>query len=263
MTQYSDGVRIGTAGTQQGTGTVRPVPHKLLNIGSTASPIYVNNSVGSTGIQGGVPLLADAALAVAPVTSFTNNLATAQTVGAGAFFTLTAGTGITSTTVNGVPAFALDTPRTLTLTGASTATTSSVATVMGWDIYGDTMSQTVITPVSTAAAATLKAFAYVSSIQSASTTTAGVSVGVGSAFGLPFAASDFGYVRAAWNQIYPTVSTGFVPADLTSPSTAATGDVRGTYTPQTTSPDGAKMLVVNQILKSTANVDLAYGVIQN
>lgn len=263
MTQYSDTVRTGTAGTQQGTGTSRPSPHRLVNIASTAAPTYVNNSTGPVGIEGGVPILVDGALTVAPVTSFTNSLATAQTVTSGNFFTLTAGTGITSTTVNGVPAFALDTPRTITFTGASTAATSSIATVTGWDIYGEKMTQTVITPISTAATATLKAFAYISSISTASTTTSSVSVGVGSAFGLPYAASDFGYVRAAWNQIYPTTSTGFVPADLTSPSTAATGDVRGTYTPQTTSPNGAINLVVNQIFKSTANVDLAYGVIQN
>lgn len=261
MTQYSDGIRIGTAGTQQGTGTIRNSPHKLTNIGSTSSPAYVN-AAGLVGMEGGVPLLADAALAVAPVTSFTNNLATAQTVGAGSFFTLTAGTGITSATVNGVPVFALDTPRTVVFTGASTATTSSIATVKGYDVYGAAMSQNVITPVSTATASTLKAFAYVSSIASASTTTSSISVGVGSALGLPFAASDFGYVRPAWNQIYPTVSTGFIPADLTTPATANTGDVRGTYTPQTTSPNGSSMLVVSQIMKSTASVDLDYGVQQ-
>jgi hypothetical protein len=261
MTQFSDGIRIGTAGTQQGTGTIRNSPHKLTNIGSTSSPIYVNAG-GYTGIENGVPLLADGALVVAPVTSYTNNLAAAQTVSAGGFFTLQATTGITSATVNGVPVFALDTPRTVQFTGASTATTSSVATVKGYDVYGEAMSQTAITPVGTATTATLKAFAYVSSIVSASTTTSSVSVGVGSAFGLPFAASDFGFVRAAWNQIYPTVSTGFVPADLTTPATAATGDVRGTYTPQTTAPNGAINLVVEQVLKSNASVDLAYGVQQ-
>lgn len=261
MSQFNDGVRIGTAGTIQGTGTLRNSPHKLSNIGTATVPIYVN-ATGAVGIEQGVPLLADGALTVAPVTSYSNNLATAQTVAAGAFFTLTAGTGILSTTVNGVPCFALDTPRTITFTGASTAATSSIATIKGYDMYGAAMSQTVITPVSTAATASLKAFAYVSSIVSTSTTTSTLSVGVGSAFGLPFAASDFGYVRAAWNQIFPTTSTGFVPADLTSPATAATGDVRGTYAVQGSVPNGAINLAVQQLVKSTASVDLAYGVTQ-
>lgn len=258
MTHYSDGIRVGTAGTQQGSGTIRNVPHTLINNGSG----FVTNETGPNSIDQGVSISPSPSIAVAPVTSFTNSLATAQTVTAGASFTLTAGTGITSTTVNGVPVFALDTPRTVTFTGASTAATSSIATVRGYDRYGSAMSQTVITPVSTAATATLKAFAYVSSIVSASTTTSTVSVGVGSAFGLPLAASDFGYVRAAWNQIYPTTSTGFVPADLTTPATAATGDVRGTYAVQGSSPDGVKMLVVDLLAKSTSSVDLAYGVTQ-
>lgn len=250
MTQFSDGVRIGTAGTQQGSGTIRNVP-KL-----------ATTSGGSSYLQQGIPVDVVPALAISPVTSYTNNLATAQTVTAGAFFTLTAGTGISSTTINGVPVLALDAARTLQFTGSSTATTSSIATVRGYDTYGQAMSQNVITPVATATTNTLKAFAYVSSIVSASTTTAGVAVGVGSAFGLPFAASDFGYVRPAWNQIFATANTGFVAADLTSPATVNTGDVRGTYTPQTTSPDGAKMLVIQQMVKSTSSVDLAYGVQQ-
>ena len=93
MTQFSDGIRVGTAGTQQGTGTIRNVPHAVANYGSG----YVNQN-GDGGIEPGIPVRPGPSLAISPVTSFTNNLATSQTVGAGNFFTLTAGTGITSTT---------------------------------------------------------------------------------------------------------------------------------------------------------------------
>ena len=261
MTQFSDGISVGKAGTIQGSGTVRNVPQNLQNIGSTASPIWVNPN-GPAGINEGIPNSVLAQLAITPTTSFTNNLATAQTVAAGGTFTLTAGTGIVSATVNGTPCFDLDAVRNLQFTGTSTANIAAVATVVGFDQYGAKVTQTVTLPAGATTTSTKKAFGYVTSITSTSATGAPVAVGVGSAFGLPFAASDFGYVIPSWNQIQATTSAGFTPSDTTSPATAATGDVRGTYVPQTTAPNGMINLIVGHFVQSQDNVDLAYGVTQ-
>lgn len=261
MTQFSDGISVGKAGTIQGSGTIRNVPQNLQNNGTTASPVWVNAS-GPGGINEGVPNGVLAQLAITPTTSFTNNLASNQTIAAGGTFTLTAGTGVVSATVNGTPVLDLDCVRNIQFTGTSTATTSSLATVVGYDQYGAKLTQTLATPVGTATTSTKKAFGYISTITCASTTTAGVSVGVGSAFGLPFAASDFGYVIPSWNQIQATTSAGFTPADTTSPATALTGDVRGTYVPQTTAPNGAQNLIIGHFVQSQDSVDLAYGVQQ-
>jgi len=51
--------------------------------------------------------------------------------------------------------------------------------------------------------------------------------------GLNLRADTFSYMNVAVNDAQVSANTGFTKADLTWPTTAATGDVRGTYALQT------------------------------
>jgi hypothetical protein len=149
---------------------------------------------------------------------------------------------------------------------ASTSRTLAVTTlgadvgitiqINGYDMYGVPMTEQ-ITTVSTGTAVGLKAFKYVSSItasKAGGTTTANtIQVGTGLAaaqptFGFPIRVEQFEYIVAYYNGALVTANTGFTRAlTLASspvPIVAGTADVRGTYQPQTTAPNGAIKLSV-------------------
>jgi hypothetical protein len=119
---------------------------------------------------------------------------------------------------------------TVTASGASTGT----VTVRGYDIYGQAMSQT-ITIVGTGISTTgTKAFKYISSVQLnlGATLTGTLSVGTGTAFGVPTRLDLVEYATAylAGTATPLVLGTNSVGADQTPVATATTGDVRGTIT---------------------------------
>ena len=89
----------------------------------------------------------------------------------------------------------------------------------------------------------VKAFKYILSITTNADVATTVKVGTGDVFGLPLRVDSFAYADVVWNNTAVTASTGFVAAVTTSPATATTGDVRGTYAVQSAS-DGTKKLQV-------------------
>ncbi len=116
-------------------------------------------------------------------------------------------------------------------------------TVAGYDIYGVAMSET-ITGANATVASGKKAFKYVVSVTPAGTLSgANASVGTGDVYGFSLSVALFPYVDIFWNNALITSPTGFVVPDATSPATATTGDVRGTYAVQSAS-DGSKRLTV-------------------
>jgi len=108
--------------------------------------------------------------------------------------------------------------------------------VHGRDYLGQPMSQQVTCSLS--AGATTKAFKYVDRIYSVSNV-GDLNIDAGSGFGLPFCASEL--VRETVDGVASTEGT-LTAAVSTTPSTT-TGDVRGTFNPNTAT-DGAKDIEV-------------------
>lgn len=120
---------------------------------------------------------------------------------------------------------------------------SGTATIRGFDIYGYPMTETVTLSNATIASGK-KAFKFVQSITPGGTLSgSNLSVGTGDVFGFPLRVDDFVYGEIYWNGALITANTGFVAAVTTSPATAITGDVRGTYAVQSAS-DATKKLQV-------------------
>lgn len=123
------------------------------------------------------------------------------------------------------------------------ADTGGTFTVRGFDLYGFPMTET-ITGAAIGVAVGKKAFKFVQSITpSAGLSGANIQVGTGDTFGFPLRVDNWGdaEIYAAASMI--TVTTGFLAAVTTNPSTPLLGDVRGTYAVQTPS-DGIRRLQV-------------------
>lgn len=180
---------------------------------------------------------------IVPLTLQAAGLASSQNPGSGAAFTLTAGTGVTlRARPDGTNEYVLDVPRcvTVTATGANTAT----YTIVGYDQYGQRMSQTIAAPT-TSTVATTKAFKTIVSVTNANATagTNGLTVGFNDKFGIPVRVTNAAYVISVkWNSALAADAGTFVAADQTATATVSTTDVRGCYTPSSAA-DGTKRLV--------------------
>jgi len=129
-------------------------------------------------------------------------------------------------------------------------------TVTGFDVYGYPMVET-ITGANAGTASGKKAFKYIRSVTHTGTVAGTVQIGTGDVFGFGLRTDAFFYADIFWNSAFVTSSTGFLVADTTSPATAVTGDVRGTYAVQSAS-DGTKKLQI-AITVSVANVSSTIG----
>src|SRR5688572_14688384 len=157
MTAFEN-IRVGKAGTPYDT-TQRQSLDGVTSYppveGVPTSPIYVYD--------------------VVPLTIQTNNIALSQVLsGAPATATLTAGTGVTTTTIKNTSVLVLDVPRAVSITGANAATAAIPFTVTGFDVYQQPMTQTFTGPAATAATTSTKAFKYIASITSSGNTVSGV-----------------------------------------------------------------------------------------
>lgn len=203
---------------------------------------------------------------VQPLALGTANLAALQTTAGAGALVLTAGAGVTrATNFDGNFYYQLDVPRAVSLTSAANLSAITF-TVAGYDLYGQPMTQTITGP-NIATVTTTKAFYRVTSVTASATVGSNISVGTSDRLGLPVAVPDGGYiVQAGWNGATAKDAGTFTAAVTTSPATAATGDVRGTYTPSSAT-DGTKRLVFTVALSSAqvgpnATRVAAYGVTQ-
>jgi len=184
-----------------------------------------------------------------PQTLQTANIAASQTPAAAGNLTLTAGTSAKSVVrTDGTTVIQLDTPRAVQLTTASgTISTSRNLTVSGYDYYGQAMTEVIATGTTSSAVANVagkKAFYQVSSIAINGSLPVAITVGTTDVLGLPLRVFDAGYiVRVGWNNTLANDAGTFVAADMTTPATSTTGDVRGTYVPSSAT-NGIKRLVV-------------------
>lgn len=108
-------------------------------------------------------------------------------------------------------------------------------TVRGYDAYGYPLTET-ITGANIGTATGKKAFKFIASITPAGTLSgSNVSAGAGDTYGLALRTDYVGWLEIWWASALVSSSTGFTAADTTSPATATTGDVRGTYHVQSAS----------------------------
>jgi hypothetical protein len=229
MPQYSDDLFLGSAVTYMG-----------MNLGD---PSPMSQGVGPLGriyVWDSVPLAkGNANIAAASV--WTSSV------------TLTAGTGVTSTTTAaGTAVLQLDVPRVVTVTtGAGTPTTRNV-TVSGFDIYGQAMSEVIVTgTVAATTTAGKKAFHQISTVTISGSAVVTVSVGTGDVFGSPVRFTNRGYLsRVGWDNVLAE-DAATVAVGVTTTATTTTGDVRGTVAPSSAA-DGAKRLVVAVLLTALA-----------
>lgn len=154
----------------------------------------------------------------------------------------------------------LDYPRRVTITSAGNDS-GITFTVTGTDLYNKPMTQT-LAGGNVAAVTTTKAFYRVSSVTGSGATAAAVTVGFNDAMGLPVRVPQAAYVQSVkWSTTLAQDAGTLVAADVTSPATAATGDVRGVYTPSSVA-DGVKTLVVTIAMPDPANQLATFGVKQ-
>ena len=229
MPQFSDDLFLGSATTYMGMNLGDPSPMSE-GVGPLGR-IYVWDSV--------------------PLTKGAANIAAASVWTSAV--TLTAGTGVTSTTTAaGTTVLQLDVPRVVTVTtGAGSPTTRNV-TVSGFDIYGQAMSEVIATgTVASTTTAGKKAFHQISSATISGSPVVTVSVGTGDVFGSPIRFTNRGYLaRVGWdNTLAEDAAT--VAVAVTTTATTTTGDVRGTVAPSSAA-DGAKRLVVAVLLPALA-----------
>ena len=156
-------------------------------------------------------------------------------------------------TFDGVSCWKLDVPRNITSTVThGSSVVAMTIDVHGYDEYGDAMSETITVAATgtSQADAGLKAFKYVKQIDLIAAGNAEantVNVGFGDVLGLPFFLPDVGYVLAELEDgAAPTAGT--VVAGATAAPTATTGDVRGTYDPNSAADGAAKfeLLIAGQ-----------------
>ena len=229
MPQYSDDLFLGSAVTYMG-----------MNLGD---PSPMSQGVGPLGriyVWDSVPL-AKGAANIAAASVWTSAV------------TLTAGTGVTSTTnAAGTTVLQLDVPRNVTITtGAGSPTTRNV-TVSGFDIYGQAMSEVIVTgTVQSTTVSGKKAFYQISTVTISGSPVVTVSVGTGDVFGSPIRFTNRGYLsRVGWDNVLAE-DAATVAVAVTTTATTTTGDVRGTVAP-TSAADGAKRLVVAVLLPALA-----------
>lgn len=138
---------------------------------------------------------------------------------------------------------------------------SGTVVVRGFDIYEQPMSEIIAITASTTVAGK-KAFGYISSVQvsGGGVTTGGVSIGTGNVLGIPVRA-DVSEALVVWQngvQLPGTAGStlaGVTFADQTAVATSSTGDVRGTYLPGTTVPNGtARYAIYSSAPSSQAKV---------
>lgn len=231
MAQFSDDLFLGTAETFMGLNAALGNPSPMgLGVGPLGR-IYAWDSV--------------------PVALAVNNIAAASVYTS--TVTLTAGAGTTSVVrADGVTVVQLDVPRAVaTTTGAGSPTTRNV-TVSGFDVYGQPMSELIVTgAVASTTVNGKKAFFQISGITISGSPVVTVSVGTTDILGSPVRITNAGYItRAGYNNVLAEDAGTFVAA-VTTAATTTSGDVRGTYVPSSVT-NGAKRLVVGILLPAIA-----------
>lgn len=221
MTHFSDGVRAGRNFENNGTAT-QP--------GVYMSPVFVFDIVPSA--------LAATAVAAAQAVAGAGNL-------------LINGTEASNGSVTFVTA------RAVSIVSSGAGDTTQTATITGTDFYGLAQTETIAFN-GTNTVNGKKAFRTVTRVAVSAAMAGNASVGTTDILGLPYRVSSRNYALTAWDGAQVTTGT-FVAADATSPATATTGDVRGTFVPPTAA-NGTRRLTVWMYIADDDTKTGLYGV---
>lgn len=245
MTHNSDVLRVGRAPL---IGTTRPGVAGQNQVGSGLSNAggmnyYGDNNLPPSGL--GMQMAPIWGMSVQPITSGASLLATSQTPAGAGNITLTAGTGVTTKTIGGVLYYILDVvPHAVSVTTGGSESGTNM-TITGIDFYYQIQTATVALPSSATIASSLKTFLGVSSISVSAALNNAATWGFTDTIGLPYVVQDKTLItRVAWNNTLAQDTGTLTVADTTSPATASTGDVRGTYLPSSGAADGTKRLTI-------------------
>jgi hypothetical protein len=148
--------------------------------------------------------------------------------------------------------------RVVGITAANGASGTVVFTIKGYDIYGYPQTEQ-ITPANNTQTLGLKAWKYISSITPATSDAHNYSIDTTDTIGFPLLAAAFEYTDIFMDGSLITANTGFVAPDATSPATATTGDVRGTYALQTASNNADRLVMF--VTPSVANIGTTAGLV--
>ena len=123
-------------------------------------------------------------------------------------------------------------------------------TVRGYDLFGYKMTETITGPNANTVNGK-KAWKYIQSVTPNTTSATTVSVGTTDIYGTHLRCDKWEDLLVFWNQVFLTTPAGagggvIAFADTTSPATATTGDVRGTYNVGTTASNGTRRLSFTQ-----------------
>lgn len=189
---------------------------------------------------------------ITPAAAAANNIVAAQAIA-----------GAANATINGALATSgvatLDVPRTIQVVSSNAADITQTVTVTGTDTFGVTVVETT-TLNGTDIKYMKKAFKTVTRIAVSAAMTGNITAGTTDIFGLNhYTAGRYGDLTF-WDTAFVTTGT-FTAGVTTSPATATTGDVRGTYWPASAS-DGVKILSVWNWNENPDTNTALYGVTQ-
>lgn len=155
--------------------------------------------------------------------------------------------GAGNATINGALATAgvatFDYARTVNVDSTNAGDTTQTVTVTGTDYYGQAQTETIALNGTTAVAGQ-KSFKTITQVAVSAALAGNLTVGNEDVFGLPYRVTDAGYlIGVGWAGALARDAGTFAAADTTSPATATTNDVRGTYAPSSAA-NGSRRLVI-------------------
>jgi hypothetical protein len=218
-------------------------------------PLRVGNFFGNNGtaVLPGFPESPITTYRIAPAALVANGIAAAQAVAGAGNLTLNG-----SLVVNGVAVF--DVPRAVSVTSSNAGDTTQTATITGTDFYGLLQTETIAFN----GAATIsgkKAFKTVTRVAISAALAGNGSAGTLDIFGLPFVLVNIsGVITVKWDGALAQNAGTAVIADATSPATATTGDVRGTYTQSGNAANGVRILAITWTIFNPDTKIGLYGV---
>lgn len=130
--------------------------------------------------------------------------------------------------------------RTISVTPSAAPGNANAVDVIGYDYLGQPLVERFVGGAAvTTPAVGLKAWKVIlgSRLNVAATNAITFSISAGVSLGLPYKGRIVAATEGTTEMTYAQINTNTVPAVLTDPATAATGDPRGLYTP-TTAPNG-------------------------
>ncbi len=199
-------------------------------------PLRTGNFFGNNGTAHlpGLPLAPLTTYRITPDVRDADGIAVAQAVAGAGNLTLNG-----ALVTGGVAVF--DVPRGVSVTSSNAGDTTQTATITGKDFWGVAQTETIAFN----GAATIngtKTFSSVSQVAISAALTGNGSAGTTEVLGLPYVLTNISDVVAVkWAGVLADDAGTAVIADATSPATATTDDVRGTYDPSSDA-DGSRVL---------------------